>query len=304
MDRLAQGISRSTSRFWLCLPALLFCAVDAALTLAGQDAEYWAGGWTPVNEANPVGKVLLSLHVLAFLAGIACWCGVFCLLILRLPEPLAVVTGLGVAVSHAVGAATWLLIWNVPWPWGLVASILLLVGADAVIWQCWKRFRGPGRETADGERRALQRLFAYDAWANRVVAAALRKAGTPPLRALQLLAHIAAAQEIWWGRIRGQPVATPVWPEQTLEQTEAALAELAVRWQKYFAGLDPGELARVVAYTNFAGETWRNTVADILRHVLLHGSYHRGQIATHLRQASCDPAATDYIFAVRGGLVE
>jgi uncharacterized damage-inducible protein DinB len=304
MQRTEQGEAGNNPRRWLCLPALLFCAVDATLTLAGQDPEYWAGGWSPVNEANPVGKVLLSLHAVAFLAGIACWCVVFCLAILRLPEPLAVVTGLGVAVSHAVGAATWLLIWNVAWPWSLVAAILLLVGADAAIWQCWKRFRGPALDSGEGGQREWRRLFAYDAWANREAAAALRKAAAPPPRALQLLAHIAAAQQIWWARLQGEPAGTPVWPELTLEQSEAALAELEVRWQKFLADLSASGLARGVSYSNFAGERWVTPVAEILHHVVLHGGYHRGQIATYLRLAGCDAAATDYIVAVRRGLPE
>jgi len=37
----------------------------------------------------------------------------------------------------------------------------------------------------------------------------------------------------------------------------------------------------------------------ILSHVIIHGGYHRGQIAILLRQAGSDPAVTDFIAYVR-----
>jgi uncharacterized damage-inducible protein DinB len=41
-------------------------------------------------------------------------------------------------------------------------------------------------------------------------------------------------------------------------------------------------------------------VDDILLHVALHGSYHRGQVALLVREAANKPAPTDYIGFVRG----
>ncbi|HEY6147556.1 MAG TPA: DinB family protein [Thermoanaerobaculia bacterium] len=38
-------------------------------------------------------------------------------------------------------------------------------------------------------------------------------------------------------------------------------------------------------------------------HVVIHGGYHRGQIAAELRAAGFTPAYTDYIEAVRRGRV-
>jgi uncharacterized damage-inducible protein DinB len=52
---------------------------------------------------------------------------------------------------------------------------------------------------------------------------------------------------------------------------------------------------------NSKGEPWRSAVGDVLDHVLLHGAYHRGQIASDLRAAGCEPAYTDFIHAVRSG---
>jgi uncharacterized damage-inducible protein DinB len=150
----------------------------------------------------------------------------------------------------------------------------------------------------------LQRLFAYDAWANQEEVDSLQKVGTPPVRAVQLLAHIVAAQRLWWSRLHGEAAPVPVWPDWTLEECATQLVEQGRRWRDYLRGLTVADLARTVTYTNSLGEPWSNRVEDILRHVALHGAYHRGQIATHLRAAGLVAAYTDYIHAVRQGLVE
>jgi uncharacterized damage-inducible protein DinB len=293
-------------RLWLCLPAVAFCLIDATLTLLGQDREYWAGELARVNELNPLGWWLLRWHPLCFVAGIALWIAMFCVALLRLPPRAAVPLGLGLAVGHTFGAATWLVRWESPYAIGMVAGVVLLVTADHVTWTCWKRFRG---HAAADERKAgmkieLERLFAYDAWANREMAQALRSAATPPARAMQLLAHIGAGQRVWLGRLQQDPGPEPVWPELSLDQCDAAFAELGQRWQKYFLQVSDADLLTMVTYTTSAGETWTNTVEDILRHLALHGCYHRGQIATYLRQAGLVVGNTDYIFAVRQGFVD
>ena len=58
------------------------------------------------------------------------------------------------------------------------------------------------------------------------------------------------------------------------------------------------------SYTNSKGELWENRVLDVLSHVLLHSAYHRGQIALEIRRSGSAPAYTDYIHAVRQGLLE
>ncbi|MBI3466927.1 MAG: hypothetical protein HY000_28265 [Planctomycetes bacterium] len=45
--------------------------------------------------------------------------------------------------------------------------------------------------------------------------------------------------------------------------------------------------------------TYRNTVCDILIHVVNHSSYHRGQLAILLGQEEKTPPVTDYIAYLR-----
>jgi uncharacterized damage-inducible protein DinB len=69
-------------------------------------------------------------------------------------------------------------------------------------------------------------------------------------------------------------------------------------------GASPERLTEEVSYTNSKGEAWSSTVDEILTHIAIHSAYHRGQIAADLRSAGQTPAYTDYIHAVRHGLVE
>ena len=150
----------------------------------------------------------------------------------------------------------------------------------------------------------LRRLFAYDEWANREVLASLRAAQPVPARSLKLLAHILSAEKLWWERIEQQKQTLPVWPDFTLPQCEAEVAEMSVRWKEYLDKRNDADLARVVNYKNSKGENWRSLEDDIVQHIIMHSAYHRGQIATDMRAAGFTPAYTDFIHALRQGLVE
>lgn len=150
----------------------------------------------------------------------------------------------------------------------------------------------------------LRRLFSYDDWANREVLAALRSAGTAPVRSLKLMAHIFAAERLWLERLEQKKQSVRVWPEFTLEQCETHAAEVPCLWKKYLEGRTEADLASAVSYKNSKGESWSNRKDDILLHVVMHSAYHRGQIAADMRAAGFTPAYTDFIHGVRQGLVE
>ncbi len=147
----------------------------------------------------------------------------------------------------------------------------------------------------------LRRQFAYNAWANREVLAGLKARAARPR---QLLAHILSAERLWLERILEQPQSLPVWPDFSLEQCEAQLAELAPLWREFLGQLSAAGLSKKITYKNSKGQPWTSTVEDILTHVVLHSAYHRGQIASLVRAGGEQPAYTDYIHAVRQGLIE
>ncbi len=149
----------------------------------------------------------------------------------------------------------------------------------------------------------LRRQFAYDEWANREVLAALRASGNASQRSLQLMAHLLSAERIWLERLKQQPQSSPVWPKLGLEECEAQAAELAGLWREYLDLITAGDVNQSVSYKNSKGEEWTSTIVDMLTHVVMHSAYHRGQIASHMREIGQTPAYTDLIHAVRQGLV-
>ena len=150
----------------------------------------------------------------------------------------------------------------------------------------------------------FRRLFTYDEWANREALASLRRAGAPPPRALKWLGHVLGAERLWLGRLQQDPKAVAVWPELTLDQCAGEIADLARLWQDYLNARTPEQLSRPIPYVNTKGESYTNTVEDILMHVVIHSAYHRGQIAADVRASGHTPAYTDFIHGVRQGLVE
>jgi uncharacterized damage-inducible protein DinB len=148
-----------------------------------------------------------------------------------------------------------------------------------------------------------RRLLEHDAWANAAALASLR-VGPSPDQARAWMAHIVGAEHLWLARLHQRPPELAVWPELDLDACATQLTELAGEWMAYLASLDEEGLADGVAYRNSKGEFWTSTVGDILTHVVLHAAYHRGQIAAAVRQAGGEPAYTDFIHAVRMGLIE
>ena len=56
-----------------------------------------------------------------------------------------------------------------------------------------------------------------------------------------------------------------------------------------------------LAYQTTKGIEYRTPVGDVLMHLVLHSSYHRGQVAAAVREAGGKPAVTDYVVYLRLG---
>jgi uncharacterized damage-inducible protein DinB len=147
----------------------------------------------------------------------------------------------------------------------------------------------------------LKRQFVYDGWANREVLKAIRAAGDGDKRSLQLMAHILAASRVWLERLKQVPQSVPVWPQSDLAACEAEAKKLECEWLDYLNSVS--DLSQNVTYKNTKGESWSSSIGDVLTHVLMHSVYHRGQIASHMREQGHTPAYTDFIHAVRQGYI-
>jgi len=149
----------------------------------------------------------------------------------------------------------------------------------------------------------MVRLFTYDRWANLEVFTSLNPPAQPTTRSLRWMAHIVAVEQLWLWRIlkKGKVV---VWPELSLCECRSYFDTVAHEWQEYLAGLSASEMQRNVAYVNSKGVAYESAVEDIMMHTIMHGAYHRGQIAVDLRGSGNEPAYTDFIQGVRAGCVE
>jgi uncharacterized damage-inducible protein DinB len=136
------------------------------------------------------------------------------------------------------------------------------------------------------------RLIQAMAWADERAIAAIRAA--PNADALHLFAHVLGAEEVWLSRLEQRQPALAVWPEITLDQCAEAAARNAAGWLAFVARQD--DWSKIIRYRNQAGVEFETALSDIVTHVVIHGAYHRGQVARALGQAS---VPTDFILFVR-----
>jgi uncharacterized damage-inducible protein DinB len=146
----------------------------------------------------------------------------------------------------------------------------------------------------------LKRLFEHMAWADTHALKALRESKGASELAHSELAHVLGAEHVWLARLEGRPATVAVWPELSVDECEALAHETQAGFRAFVDREDESTLERTVHYRNSAGAAFNSKVSDILLHVALHGSYHRGKVAAALRASGAEPAATDYIGFVRG----
>jgi uncharacterized damage-inducible protein DinB len=129
-------------------------------------------------------------------------------------------------------------------------------------------------------------LFDYDLWANLQW---IEPAQT--LNSTDVLVHIVDAQVIWFSRVteaeRWEPKA------ETLGQ---GIRKSVDAWQTFIRG---AELERMVSYRTLAGEPYENLLSDIVRHVINHGTYHRGQLRGIAGERGAEFPETDLLRFLR-----
>jgi uncharacterized damage-inducible protein DinB len=148
--------------------------------------------------------------------------------------------------------------------------------------------------------RQLGKLLDHLEWADRRVLDSLRAMPAPDQRALDLYAHVLGAEHVWLSRMLKRTPREKIWPELTLERAAALAGENAAGLRAFLESCSADELQRKIAYNNSAGLAFESTAEDMLLQVVLHGCYHRGQVALLVRDAGGGPSPTDYIAFVRG----
>ncbi len=156
----------------------------------------------------------------------------------------------------------------------------------------------------------LRLLYHYNAWANhRVLDASSALSSEQLTRDLRssfpsvrdTLAHILGGEWVWLEFWHGRsPSALPPGSEfPDHASLRARWAELERELLEFVAGVSPADLDRVIEYRNIRGNRFAYPLRSMLLHLANHGTYHRGQVTTMLRQLGAAPMATDLIVYYR-----
>jgi len=150
-------------------------------------------------------------------------------------------------------------------------------------------------------------LYDFNAWANRHTLDAcaaldserfLRNLGSSFGSVRDTLAHIYGAEWIWherWlGRIPsgGLPGGAD-FPD--FDSIRKRLTEMDATLVDYVAALKPEDLHRVVEFRTMTSGVISAPLAHFLQHLANHGTYHRGQVVTMLRQLGAKATGTDLL---------
>jgi len=152
----------------------------------------------------------------------------------------------------------------------------------------------------------LLALYDYNEWANDRVIGSLRGlpeadyvremgGGWPSVRAT--FVHIAGATDAWAERFGGKEAL--VLPKESdlpkLEDAVALLLEAQRKHRFHLKTLTREKLDRPFSWTNLSGEVRAAPYEIVVRHVVNHQTYHRGQIASMVRRLGGRPVATDMV---------
>lgn len=160
----------------------------------------------------------------------------------------------------------------------------------------------------------LQRMAWYNAWANEQIIEVLTLltpeqldhelvSSFPTIR--QTVQHVWGAEEIWMKRINGEQ--RPAW--EGYETPDKDINVLTDKWKisssgyvSFVSGLpEHWDSVPVVQAYNMKGVLCEDRLDEVLQHVFNHGTYHRGQIVTMLRQVGVTKIpGTDLTLYCRG----
>jgi uncharacterized damage-inducible protein DinB len=153
-------------------------------------------------------------------------------------------------------------------------------------------------------------LYDFNAWANHrtidAVAALTPEQFTKPMGSSfssvrDTLAHICGGEWVWLERFLGRsPSAMPD------NHQFADVGSLREHWApigsqllKFVRGLTQEDLNGVLEYKTMKFGVYKSPLWQSLQHVANHGTYHRGQITTMLRQHGAQPIPTDIMHFYR-----
>ncbi len=160
-------------------------------------------------------------------------------------------------------------------------------------------------------KQILQQYAAYTTWANQRIFDQLnnlsddqvdREIASSFSSIKKTLLHMWDAESIWWQRLKLSEKIT-----RHSEDFTGSLPELMKKldlqsneWKEWVYAASEIQLQHVFAYQNTKKEQFKQPVYEMLLHLFNHGTYHRGQLVTLLRQLGIEKIPpTDFIVFCR-----
>jgi uncharacterized damage-inducible protein DinB len=175
----------------------------------------------------------------------------------------------------------------------------------------------------------IQTLYAYNRWANDRMFSALEKLSeaqfTAPIPSSfpsiwETVFHILGAEWLWLQRWKGisprataadvnvnsetlshlTPVKMPTAQELLTVAALRSFADALERErQDFLATVTSDRLQAQLQFNDMAGTPYAEPLVQLLQHLVNHGTYHRGQVTTLLRQAGAETGSLDMLFFFR-----
>ncbi|MGH2564754.1 MAG: DinB family protein [Ginsengibacter sp.] len=146
----------------------------------------------------------------------------------------------------------------------------------------------------DGMKQFFKDIFEYGHYFNQKLSDIfIQYPDKTSEKSVKLFNHILNAHQIWNNRIEPKQPILGIWEIHPIESCKSMDK---TNHENSLLILDKFDLDNTVNYINTKGQSYSNTVRDILFHSVNHSTYHRGQIATEFKLNGLEPLITDYIF--------
>jgi uncharacterized damage-inducible protein DinB len=144
-------------------------------------------------------------------------------------------------------------------------------------------------------KEVLQQYTNYTIWASQLLAKSIANLSEEQLHReinssfssiYKTLLHIWDAESMWWQRFKLQEQV--IRPSDgfagNFEALNKKMLHQSKLWKEWVDNATEAALLHECMYTNTKNEHFKQPVYQILLHIANHGTYHRGQLVTMLRQ--------------------
>ncbi len=152
----------------------------------------------------------------------------------------------------------------------------------------------------------FQSLYEYNYWArDRQLGACAKISAEQFVQPLggsfgsvrDTLVHLAGGEWIWCERWNGRsPRTFPTGSDlPSLDSIQQYWHSVEANVRRFVGAVTEERLREPLSYINRAGEPWTYPLWQTMFHLVNHGTYHRGQVTTLLRQLGAQAVSLDYL---------